>query len=58
MSLRFKVALVAAALASLGLVGSASPAQASKCDPELDTACRMAATVMCEVVTKDKPCPN
>lgn len=54
--MRLRVAVVAAALAAFGLVGSASPAHASRCDPELEEACRIAATVICEVVAKDKSC--
>jgi hypothetical protein len=55
---KFKIYLVAAAMASLGLVGSATPAQAAYCDDSIDDACRVAAQVICGVLAKGRPCLN
>lgn len=56
--MRLKVMLVASVMAVVGVLGTASPAGASRCDDSINEACRVAATVICGVVAKGQPCLN
>ena len=53
---KLKIMLVAATMASFGLVGSATPAQAWTCDESIEDACVVVATVVCKVLAKGQPC--
>ena len=53
---RLKIGIVATIFAAGALVGSARPASAMTCAPDLEDACRVVFTVVCGVVAKGKPC--
>ena len=48
--------LIVAAVFAIATFGAAKPAGAMTCAPDLETACRVVATVVCGVVTKGRPC--
>jgi hypothetical protein len=52
---KLKIVIVAALFTVVPLVG-ARPASAMTCAPDLEDACRVAATVICKVVAKGQPC--
>ena len=56
--MRVKIMLVAGAMSVFGVLGTASPASASRCDDSINEACRVAATVICGVLAKGEPCLN
>ena len=56
MKTRIKIAVVAATVAAFSALGLATPAQAWTCDESIEDACRTAATVICGVVAKGRPC--
>jgi hypothetical protein len=52
---KLKIAIVAVVFAAVPMIG-ARPASAMTCAPDLEDACRIAATVICKVVAKGQPC--
>jgi hypothetical protein len=51
-----KIAIVAAVLASVPLIGAAPHTEAMTCAPDLQDACAVVARVVCAVVAKGRPC--
>ena len=52
---RFIAAAIVIAAAAVQLVG-ARPASAMVCEPDLQGACAVVGTVVCDVVAKGRPC--
>jgi hypothetical protein len=55
MTRRIKAVVLASVFLALSAFGS-RPADAMTCAPDLEDACRVAATVICGVVAKGQPC--
>lgn len=53
---KLKLTIVATVFAAGTLVGAARPASAMTCAPELEDACRIVFTVVCDVAAKGRPC--
>ncbi len=53
---KMKTAIVAALLAVVPMTAAAPRASAMTCAPDLEDACRIAATVICKVAAKGQPC--
>ena len=53
---KLKIAIATVVLAAVPLIGAAPRAEAMVCEPELRTACAVAARVICTAVAKGEPC--
>lgn len=53
---KLRILLVACVVSATSLLFTAPSAQAFTCDDDINDACQVAATVVCQIIAKGRPC--